>query len=255
MVDHKMKNKGFRIVCLVVGITIILSLCPCSVYSVEIGDPVELNLKNKGKITGTVKEESSVAIVLDMGFGTMAISRDDIESIDVLNGSIARDRLHRSSSESKKEQEKKWRARIDRNKQIKDEMIERRQKMIEHKIKFDDPTSIVAEALIDGEVVVDLVVDTGASLVIIPKETAELAGYTVLDPKRKMSVRLADGSLVEGTPITLKSIEVAGVVAENVEGVVVGERENDGGLLGMSFLNRFDVHIDPDKKEMILKEL
>ena len=106
-VDWEMKGDIFRIFCLTLGLFTMLSLCLCRSYSVEIGDPVKLNLKNKGKITGTVKEENAAAIVLEMGFGTMAISKDDIGSIEVLEESIVRDKLHRSSKGNKKDHENK----------------------------------------------------------------------------------------------------------------------------------------------------
>ncbi|MBU1084620.1 MAG: hypothetical protein KKG84_05950, partial [Candidatus Omnitrophica bacterium] len=168
-VDRKRDNRvctrrcGGLIICAALMMLTFPSLfCPA-----ETGDAVRVTLKNKGKISGTVLEENEGYVTIDMGFGTTAISRVDIERVDILDENEAYGMSRRTGSVNKTAEEQAWKERIEKNKRISEELIIKRQRAAEHKIKFDDPASIETEAIIDGKVSARFIVDTGAALVVI----------------------------------------------------------------------------------------
>ena len=256
-VGYRMKRSGSFICRIAIYLLISGVLLVCAESEAKVGDNVELDLKNSGRIMGTIKQETDGAIVLDMGFGTMTISKDDIEKVEVLDGEIVRDQFHKRSKKSKDEQERAWRERMERNRQIKEENVARKRRATKHKIKFDNETRILVDVTIDGNVETQLILDTGAALVVISPETAKKAGYLFRGASVRDSIDLmmADGSRTKGTPVTLGSVEVAGVKAEKVGAVIAERGEAAYGLLGMSFLKNFNVRIDSENKELILKEL
>lgn len=92
-----------------------------------------------------------------------------------------------------------------------------------------------AEALIDGRAV-RLMVDTGASVVILTAEDAARLGVRLEESDFASSVQTASG-LVGAAPVTLGHIAVAGARVDHVQALVV----KDGlphSLLGMSYLGR-----------------
>lgn len=101
-----------------------------------------------------------------------------------------------------------------------------------------------------------LILDTGASLVVIGEDFAHRAGMPP-DTNRVSEARLADGRVVRGWPIRFARIEVQGARVENVEGVVLPEAPAEGidGLLGMSFLREFYLRVDPSSGEVEFSRL
>ena len=86
---------------------------------------------------------------------------------------------------------------------------------------------------------VDFVVDTGASVIAINSETAKRLGVNYLEAEQ-ISVRTA--SRVEmAYLIELKSVQLGDISLENVAAVVLDGPEPQRALLGMSFLNAFDM--------------
>ena len=97
------------------------------------------------------------------------------------------------------------------------------------------------------------VVDTGASMVLLPEYLAKKAGLPLDGPK--MQSRIADGSVIENTSVLIPSITVEGRTAYEVEGAISPEplSEEVDGLLGMSFLSRFHFRIDAENGQLILQ--
>ncbi len=98
-----------------------------------------------------------------------------------------------------------------------------------------------------------MLVDTGATSVSISLKMAKQLGVRIKSSK-KIKVTLADGTVREGFRIVLKSVEVAGLKAENVEANAIEMLTEDKPLLGMSFLNRFHMRIDSENNELVFKE-
>lgn len=95
------------------------------------------------------------------------------------------------------------------------------------------------QATINGRSVPCLV-DTGATLTTLSPSSARHVGldYRQGVPSRTMTVN----GVVDGWRVSLDSVRIRDVMARNVDAIVV---ENDSlpvVLLGMSFLDRFDMH-------------
>ncbi|HSI45315.1 MAG TPA: retropepsin-like aspartic protease [Methylophilus sp.] len=94
-----------------------------------------------------------------------------------------------------------------------------------------------AEALINGERV-RVLVDTGATGVAISQHVADRLG---LMSTEAITTHTANGNAVSYL-VRLKSVQLGGVVANDVAATITPGLEGDA-LLGMSFLGRMDVRL------------
>lgn len=92
---------------------------------------------------------------------------------------------------------------------------------------------------------VRFVVDTGASLVTLPKSLALRAGVA-LDNARRASVTTA-GGVVPAWRVTLNRVRLDGITLHMVEAVVLEDVSLPMALLGMSFLNRTNMNREGDR--------
>ncbi|MDP8299251.1 MAG: retropepsin-like aspartic protease [Candidatus Tantalella remota] len=226
-------------------------------------DVVIILLKNQGKVKGIIKEKIEGGIVVDMGFGTVVVSKKDISAISYPEGrEKGRMRTEwkehvRSTQISDRQRKKELQdheKRIEESRRILEQAAKNNivNEDKEHKIRFSDPSRMMVDVVLNGKVKTRLLVDTGAHMVLVPIVMARRLGYRFLRDTKKVSTRLADGTVRAGYPITLKSVEVAGAKAKNVKAVAM-DLSGQQGLLGMSFLKRFHVKMDPKKKSLVLK--
>jgi len=112
----------------------------------------------------------------------------------------------------------------------------------------------LAEVILNERVKKYLVIDSGASFILINQQTARELGLIIDE-----STPFIPGSTVSGvilTPlVTLKSVKVGNAAVENVEAVVYNMPSGQDGLLGNSFLNRFRVVLDSINSKMTLFSL
>jgi len=221
-----------------------------------------IKLKNKGRITGLIIEEDEQGVVVDVGYGTVAISKNEIEAVERPGGEAGgrlesewRGHMEAStlSEEERKKETEKVRRRIQENRRLKEEALEKARRAEEYRIPFKDSSKITVTAVLNDKVNTRLLVDTGANTVVIPMSVARELAEITAKRSQKVPARLADGSLREGSRILLSSVAVGGARAENVQAVAM-EMPHGGGLLGMSFLSRFHVRVDSKKNVLILKE-
>lgn len=104
----------------------------------------------------------------------------------------------------------------------------------------------VATGRINGEPV-EFLVDTGATYVALPREMAERLG---VEPSGGAWFNTANGR-VRGELTTLDEVSLGGYVARDVRGSISSGLEGDTALLGMSFLNHFDIRIRDARMELI----
>ncbi len=99
-----------------------------------------------------------------------------------------------------------------------------------------------------------LLLDTGATVVQISQSLADRLNMN-LTRNPMVKVTLADGRESEVKAVMLDSVQVADARAEQVPGIVSPNELSNGvdGLLGMSFLQRFEVHLDGASNKLILK--
>lgn len=93
------------------------------------------------------------------------------------------------------------------------------------------------DAKVNGKPGVKFIVDTGASMVALTVTDAETIGIKV-DPSQFEIVGEGASGPVRGQSIMIESIDVDGIVARNVRGVILADSRLS--LLGQSFLANVD---------------
>ncbi len=102
-----------------------------------------------------------------------------------------------------------------------------------------------ASVVVNGKHTEEMVVDTGASLIMLPYEVAVTMGLKPDGKDKQILLTLADGSRITGYLKVLDSVRIGTFVAEKVQCAVLGpEAVAAEPLLGMSFLGEFQFHID-----------
>lgn len=95
----------------------------------------------------------------------------------------------------------------------------------------------------------DMIIDTGADLVVLPVSLLEPLGLANAQFKHTR-MQTANG-VAEASLVKLKEFKIAGETLENVETAFIADRLLGGNnLLGMSVLNQFQVNID-DNAHMV----
>ncbi len=105
-------------------------------------------------------------------------------------------------------------------------------------LSADESGHFTGNALVNGRTL-RVLVDTGATVVAISRRDAERLGISYRHGKQTIS-QTASG-LSRGWEISLDSVSLGSVTVRNVEAVVMDSNALPFGLLGMSFLNRFNL--------------
>ena len=86
--------------------------------------------------------------------------------------------------------------------------------------------------------------DTGASLTLIPPQIAEAVGYDMSNPKEVRPI-ITGGGRIFSKVITVRQLTAIGETVEDID-VLCHDLPNESkvrGLLGLNFLERFDINI------------
>jgi clan AA aspartic protease (TIGR02281 family) len=203
-------------------------------------------LKNGRAMEGIVNSEDNQRIELEISIGTVTFQKSEIARIEKSEG-----------------QDAALRAQWKIDKQIAEEL---RKKIIEEEEKrpkavefAKDKQSIIVDCLFDNNVSGRLVLDTGATMVVLRDSVArQLLGVDSGRFIPDMKVRLADGRIVDAKFIVIGSLKVQGVEAKRVEACILtsdaGGADMQDGLLGMSFLKYFKFTIDQKEKKLIFEK-
>ncbi|MFA5949527.1 MAG: TIGR02281 family clan AA aspartic protease [Hyphomicrobium sp.] len=108
-----------------------------------------------------------------------------------------------------------------------------------------------AKAEINGRPI-DVLVDTGATIVALTYEDAERAGVRMRGVDFTGRVNTANG-FARVAPVKLDRVEIAGITVRNVEATVSERGRLTTTLLGMSFLSRLD-RVDIRQGVLILSQ-
>lgn len=97
--------------------------------------------------------------------------------------------------------------------------------------------------------------DTGATYVTLSSQMAQNLNLG-LSGKNKISVSLANGSNVDAQPVVLESMQVGDARVDGVIAMVFPDapHQDVDGLLGMSFLREFTIHLDPVNKKLVFQK-
>jgi aspartyl protease family protein len=99
---------------------------------------------------------------------------------------------------------------------------------------------------------IDVMVDTGATLVALTYEDAERAGIYTKSSDFTHRVSTANGS-ARVAPVSLERISIGDITVRNVQGVVSERGKLKVTLLGMSFLGRLD-RVDMRSGVLVLQD-
>jgi clan AA aspartic protease (TIGR02281 family) len=230
---------------LALGISACLFLA-AAFFSLSLADTVYL--KNGHSVEGIVKNDEGEMVELEVGVSSSVVFlKKEIEKIVKYSED---DALLRQ-----KWQERKFRA---------DEKIAKLQAeeaSLPDAVSFTHGLSgLMVKVRLNDKVNAQMVLDTGSSLVIITKNIAAKLGINLAAIKKpQMKAQVADGRTVNVKLVTLESMEVQGITAKKVEAAVLlddaGELGFGDGLLGMSFLRRFNFKVDQKEKKLTLEKL
>lgn len=109
----------------------------------------------------------------------------------------------------------------------------------------------LTEAEINGHDI-DVMVDTGASLVALSYEDARRAGIFVNPSDFTHAAQTANG-IARVAPVTISRIEIGDIVVRDVKGVVSERGASKRTLLGMSFLGRLS-RVEMRGSTLVLEE-
>lgn len=94
----------------------------------------------------------------------------------------------------------------------------------------------VANAVVNGRSM-DVLIDTGATSVILPQSTAHRLGVEISPDARPVTVSTANGR-VQGVIVELSEVRIGPVGVTGVEAIVLPDESLEVNLLGMSFLRK-----------------
>lgn len=137
--------------------------------------------------------------------------------------------------------------------------LDRRLKQIEKEVfqetislETNESGSIFVNVTV-GVTTVPMVLDSGASLVILPSETATKLGVSIPPNPQAIRLVLADGRSIAASGVVIPKMRVGLFEVENVEAAVLEPNATfSDALLGMSFLGNFKFEIDGPAKTLKL---
>jgi clan AA aspartic protease (TIGR02281 family) len=204
-------------------------------------------LMNGRSISGIIKSQEQDFVELEVSGGSVKFKRSEI------------DRIEKSGTEERTLIRQRWETQKQQNL----ERLIRQQHEEESKPKeaifSRDSLGITLAVKINNKIEAKLVLDTGATLVVLRRDLAASLGINLDDAKPDIKLMLADGRKINAKFITLESVKVQDSEAKNVEAAIMLEEAGDfgfgDGLLGMSFLKRFNFKVDYKEKKLILEKL
>ena len=244
-------------------------------------------LKNGNTLEGFVEKESQDTIEFNLGYGSVTLLKGEITRVVKSNtqeSQVIWDKWNQQKKEEelrKPEQEKREKERKIELDRLREE--ERAKKGSgeygpkEVRVSTQDGHFFV-NVLLNGKVRARLLLDSGATAIVLPKRVADRLGID-MNQLKKEAVRVADGRVVESAKSLLESVEVlsaetgnpadlkpTGVKIDNVEAsfltrandVIVDTGDKvyvpDDGLLGMSFLKHFQLKLDYENKKIVFQK-
>lgn len=109
---------------------------------------------------------------------------------------------------------------------------------------------------INGEETIDMILDSGAGLVVLPDATAKKIDVVATEESPDIQLVLADGKIVVGKRVSIPAVRVGRFESEEIEAAILPpELTNAEPLLGMSYLKNYQFKIDAEAKTLTLSEI
>jgi clan AA aspartic protease (TIGR02281 family) len=114
--------------------------------------------------------------------------------------------------------------------------------------------ALMLEATLNNQAIGTFILDTGATYTSISREMAEALNLD-LENAPKVRITTANGR-IEVPKVVIEKLNVNGLEAHNVEATVIDIRKGSSfsGLLGLSFIKKFKLTIDPQAGQLIFQE-
>lgn len=112
----------------------------------------------------------------------------------------------------------------------------------------------MAKVVINGNIHAELLVDTGATMIVLSDRLAERMGVLYNNNLPRMQLSTAGGK-VEAPLFILDTVKFGSATVYNIEATSNPNFHGMDGLLGMSFLGEFKVEMDRERSEIILRPL
>ncbi len=229
-----------------------------------------IHLKNGKSLQGLITQEDGNIVEINVGGGTVVFRASEIERINRSTPqeieTIKKDwEVEKSQSEKTKAYDQaakekslaRWEAMVEEEKRLGEE---RRQAdaNIRTVPVASDRGHIFVDAVLNGDVHASLIIDTGCPSVLLTASMGRKLGLDLENVRDALEIMVLDGKhRVLGT--LLKSVRLGDVEEKNIMADVLLEdtpevkRSLRDGLLGMSFLKRFNVTLDQKRKKLIFK--
>ncbi len=237
--DVRIKDRSAYSLILALSILFLLQVRPAGADTVY--------LKDGRVVEGIVSSEEGPTVRLDFEFG----------SIDFPKGEI--DRIRRSD----RREREILKGRLEKNRSAAEAVRERESTVKEQKPRTRDGRErvqhIAVSATLNRKVPVKLLLDTGASYVIVSNRIGRQLGVDLTGDRDTIQLQIGDGRRIAARYVTLRSVNVEGVEATDVGGAVLLDDQDKilsfDGVLGMSFLSRFNFKVDHQSKKLMFEEV
>ncbi|MDD5409722.1 MAG: retropepsin-like aspartic protease [Candidatus Omnitrophica bacterium] len=207
-----------------------------------------LYLKNGRSIEGLVKKEDADNVDLEISFGSMKFSRKQIDHIDRSSPGEAELIRQQWADEKVKAQERAKEAELLREYEPKQVNVDKQS------------GHVMVTTTLNKKVKANLILDTGASLILLSNKIAGNLGInTNANSATPVELIVADGRRIKARMVILDTVSVQDSEVKNIEAAILPEKESasipEDGLLGMSFLKKFNFKIDQKNDKLILEKL
>lgn len=218
-----------------------------------------LHLKNGNSISGIITNEDENSVELEIDIGTVKFRRNELESVERITQSTEASSLRRQWELKRQRQQEEQQIRI----RIENATSHDTPVVKEENIRVDNETGhIITSAVLNGSVPVNLIVDTGASVVVLSRKAGERLAASGTRLRRgkvkQVDLTLGDGRKVKADFVILDSVRIEDSVAENIEAAIMPDesaKPGYDGVLGMSFLSRFNFGFRQKEGKLTLEKL
>jgi clan AA aspartic protease (TIGR02281 family) len=220
-------------------------------------------LNNGRQMECEIKTQSKDSVELEVEIGTIRLRMAEVNRIEKFTP-------NENARMQQQWQARKAKADIARKawqeaENVRQEQERQRQALLPKEInmKFESG-HMIAAARLNKITTAQLLVDTGATVVVLPRYIGVKLGLvTALDtPDNKkidrIQLTVADGRKVDAKYVLLDSVMVQDSEANQVEAAILLDDKDDvvyDGVLGMSFLKHFNVGFNNKENKLILEKL
>ncbi|MFA4889549.1 MAG: retropepsin-like aspartic protease [Candidatus Omnitrophota bacterium] len=216
-----------------------------------------VHFNNGETIEGIVRNEDEQTVDLEICLGgKVEFSKSGIKWIEKSSEEETQALLKKWQEQDQESRRKAVKLKEGEQQKLQKEVTENKDKKTEF---AEDAKNIIVYATLNNKASAKLIFDTGASLVILKKKMADKLGIKFSELKSDAKLTLADGRKVNAKYIILEKVKVENAEADSVEAAIMLDEVSDvasgDGLLGMSFLKKFNFKIDHKNKKLILEKI